>query len=121
MDEVRLGGSHLTRVVDSAGDKVDIVDHNIFYEDGGVECYELVVAQVSGDGDGSPDDLTVIPHLGPAAATWLNGYGINLFSVLSTLGDSALANLATDSGAPKGVSAERLSEWRAAAAEEMSK
>lgn len=119
MDEVRLGGSHMTRVVDTAGAVVDIVDHNVSYENGGIECYEIVVAQVSGDG--GTDDLTVISHLGPAAASWLNGYGINLFSVLSTLSDGAVANLATDSEAPKGVSAERLAEWRAAAAEQIAK
>ena len=77
---------------------------------------EGLVAPTDGAPPPADDDLTVIPRLGSTTAEWLAGHGVVTFSDLAELLDADIAAMASENDAPHGVSAERLREWRDAAA-----
>lgn len=112
-NEVRLGGSHMTKVFDEAGEPVTVIGHKVDFEHGGVQCYKITVAIP--EPTTTEDDLTVISGLGAATERWLNGYGIRSFAALAGLADAAVANMATDEQGPQGVTPEKILAWRTAA------
>ena len=119
-NRARLGGAHRVDVFDQDGQPVDIIETETLTEHGGVERYKLTVDVEAKLEDLEPDDLTVIEHLGKASAHWLSGYAVRSFEALAVLSDTSIAHLATDANRPKGVTEERLSEWRSAAGERVS-
>ena len=113
-NQTRLGGSHLVSVIDENGEPVDIVDHKIEYESGGVETYELKVVAPAGGGEDA-DDLTTIDKIGDVAETWLNSYGISTYAALANISGAAAGHMATDPAKPRVVDTDRIREWVASA------